>query len=38
MRPERDEIIICTALDLKASGVQMWGIAASGLAALRHAR
>ena len=38
MRPERDEIIICTALDLKASGVQIWGIAASGLAAMRHAR
>ncbi len=37
MRPERDEIIICTALDLKASGVQIWGIAASGLAAMRHA-
>ncbi len=38
MRPERDEIIICTALDLKASGVQIWGIAASGLSAMRHAR
>ena len=38
MRPERDEIIICTALDLKASGVQMWGVSASGLAAIHHAR
>ena len=26
MQPERDEIIICTALDLKASGVQIWGL------------
>ena len=26
MRPERDEIIVCTALDLKASGVQLWGV------------
>ena len=38
MRPERDEIILCTALDLKASGLQMWGLRASGLLALRHAR
>ena len=38
MRPERDEIIICTALDLKASGVQLWGCAASGIAAMRYAR
>ena len=38
MRPERDEIIICTALDLKGSGVQIWGLRASGLAAIRHAR
>ena len=38
MKPERDEIIVCTALDLKASGVQIWGLAASGLLALRHAR
>ena len=38
IRPERDEIVICTALDLRASGVQLWGAAASGLAALRHAR
>ena len=26
MQPERDEIIICTALNLKASGVQLWGL------------
>ena len=38
MRPERDEIIVCTALDLKASGVQIWGLQASGLAAMRYAR
>ena len=38
MQPERDEIIICTALDLKASGVQLWGTSASGIAALRYAR
>ncbi len=30
MRPERDEIIVCTALDLKASGVQVWGVGAAG--------
>ena len=35
---ERDEIIICTALDLKTSGVQIWGIAACGLRAMGHAR
>ena len=38
MQPERDEIIICTALDLKASGVQLWGCAASGISAMRYAR
>ena len=38
MQPERDEIIICTALNLKASGVQIWGLGASGLAAMRYAR
>ena len=31
MRPARDEIIVCTALNLKASGVQYWGDAATGL-------
>ena len=38
MLPERDEIIVCTALDLKASGVQIWGLAASGVSAMRYAR
>ena len=38
MRPERDEIIVCTALDLKASGIQLYGLRATGLAAARHAR
>ena len=38
LRPERDEIIICTALNLKASGVQYWGIGATGIIAARHAR
>ena len=38
MKPERDEIIICTALNLKASGVQIWGLAASGISAMRYAR
>ena len=38
MRPERDEIIICTALDLKASGVQLWGLSAGGISAIRYAR
>ena len=38
IRPERDEIVICTALNLKASGIQMWGVAAAGLAATSHTR
>ena len=38
MRPERDEIIVCTALNLKASGIQYWGSAATGFLAARHAR
>ena len=38
LRPERDEIIVCTALDLKASGIQYWGIGATGIFAARHAR
>ncbi|MYB13269.1 MAG: hypothetical protein F4114_18145 [Rhodospirillaceae bacterium] len=37
-QPGRDEIIVCTALDLKASGLQLWGLRASGLAAVRYAR
>ena len=35
MRPERDEIIVCTALDLKASGVQIWGLGACAFDAPR---
>ena len=31
LRPERDEIIVCTALNLKASGIQYWGIGATGI-------
>ena len=38
MQPERDEIIVCTALNLKASGIQLYGLRATGLAAARHAR
>ena len=38
LRPERDEIIVCTALNLKASGIQLYGLAASNLGAARHAR
>ncbi|MCY4480416.1 MAG: hypothetical protein OXB97_11020 [Rhodospirillales bacterium] len=38
MRPERDEIIVCTGVTLARSGVQIWGIQATGLAAARHAR
>ena len=38
MRPERDEIIVCTALDLKASGVQLWGASAMGILAAGHSR
>ena len=38
MRPERDEIIVCTALDLKASGVQVWGLSAAGMGTAPGAR
>ena len=38
LRPERDEIIVCTALNLKASGIQYWGSSATGFLAARHAR
>ncbi len=38
LRPERDEIIVCTALNLKASGIQYWGSAAAGFLATRYAR
>ena len=38
MRPERDEIIICTGVNLARSGVQIWGVAAAGLGLVRTAR
>ena len=38
LRPGRDEIIVCTALNLKASGIQYWGASAVGFLATRHAR
>ena len=38
MRPEGDEIIVCTGVKLARSGVQMWGLAASGMSTLRNAR
>ena len=31
MRPARTEIIVCTALNLKNSGVQFWGAVATSL-------
>ena len=31
MRPARDEIIVCTGLRLKTSGIQYWGAFATGL-------
>ena len=30
MRPERDEIIVCTGVNLARSGVQMWGVCRGG--------
>ena len=38
MRPGRDEIIVCTALNLKDSGMQMWGWRATSLFAAGRAR
>lgn len=38
MRPERDEIIVCTGVNLARSGVQLWGVAATGLYAARNPR
>ena len=38
LRPERDEIIVCTALNMKASGIQYWGETVAGIFAARHAR
>ena len=31
LRPERNEIIICTGLSIKGAGVQYWGSIATGL-------
>ena len=38
MRPERDEIIVCTGVKLTGSGIQLYGLAASGLGTVRNAR
>ena len=38
MRPQCDEIIVCTALNLKASGIQYWGASAAGFLVARGAR
>ena len=38
MRPGRDEIIVCTALNLKDSGIQMWGWRATSLFAAGRSR
>ena len=38
MRPERDEIIVCTGVNLRNSGAQLWGISATGLRLVRNAR
>ena len=38
MRPERDEIIVCTGLKIAGSGIQYWGSAATGLFAERQAQ
>ena len=36
MRPERDEIIVCTGVKITGSGIQYWGSAATGLFAERQ--
>ena len=38
MRPGRDEIIVCTGVTLKDSGMQMWGWRSTGIFAARTAR
>ena len=38
MRPERDEIIVCTGVKIAGSGIQYWGSAATGLFAERRRR
>ena len=36
MRPARDEIIVCTAVNMKDSGAQFWGSIVAGLHMLRR--
>ena len=36
LRPGRDEIIVCTGVTLKDSGMQVWGINVAGLHMLRR--
>ena len=36
MRPEQDEIIVCTGVKIAGSGIQYWGSAATGLFAERR--
>ena len=38
MRPEGDEIIVCTGVKLAGSGIQLYGLHATGLFAARYAR
>ena len=38
MRPERDEIIVCTGVKLAGSGIQLYGWQATGLVTARYAR
>ena len=38
LRPGRDEIIVCTGVTLKDSGMQVWGVQATGLLTTRYAR
>ena len=38
LRPGRDEIMVCTGVTLKDSGMQVWGIAAAGIFTARTAR
>ena len=38
LRPERNEIIVCTALNLKGSGIQYWGETAVGILTASSAR
>ena len=38
LRPERDQIIVCTGVTLKDSGMQIWGWRSTGIFAARTAR